>query len=118
MLHEQLDYADALRYLARKYNIEIIEKELSSEEIEHRNDRESMFAINQFALTYFTKILWENEDGRALGISYFKERGFRDDIIKKFQLGFCLDKYDSLSKEAVIYNKQFLPKYYTESERG
>lgn len=122
MLHEQLDYADALRYLARKYNIEIIEKELSSEEIEHRNDRESMFAINQFALTYFTKILWENEDGRALGISYFKERGFRDDIIKKFQLGFCLDKYDSLSKEAIKsgYNKQFLLKtgLCTESERG
>ncbi|NCC98504.1 MAG: DNA primase [Bacteroidia bacterium] len=122
MLHEQLDYADALRYLARKYNIEIVEKELSSEELEHRNDRESMFAINQFALNYFTKILWENEDGRAIGISYFKERGFRDNIIKKFQLGFCLDKFDSLSKEAIKsgYNKQFLLKtgLCTESERG
>jgi DNA primase (bacterial type) len=97
MEHEQLSYFDALKWLARKYNIEIVEKELSAEEQQVKNDRESMFILNEFARDYYTRTLHENIDGKSLGLGYFRERGFREDIIRKFQLGFSLDKRDAFS---------------------
>ena len=100
MEHEQLSYPDALRWLAKKYHIEIQEKELSDEEKLRQSERESMFVVNEWACKYFQDILQNNVDGRAIGMAYFRSRGFRDDIIKKFQLGYSLaDKY-ALSKEA------------------
>ena len=112
MEHEQLSYYDALKWLAKKYNIEIVEKELSAEEQQVKNDRESMFILNEFARDYFVRTLHEHIDGKSLGMGYFRERGFREDIIQKFQLGFSLDKRDDFSKEAVSkgYQKEFLLK--------
>ena len=112
MEHEQLSYYDALKWLAHKYNIEIVEKELSSEEQQVRNDRESMFILNEFARDYFVRILHEHIDGKSLGMGYFRERGFREDIIRKFQLGFSLESRDGLGKEALSkgYQKEFLLK--------
>ena len=98
--HEQLSYPDALRWLARKYHIEIQERELSNEEKELQSERESMFVVNEWACKYFQDILQNDVDGRAVGMAYFRSRGFRDDIIKKFQLGYSpADKY-ALCKEA------------------
>lgn len=100
MEHEQLSYPDALRWLAKKYHIEIKEKELSDEEKQRQSERESMFVVNEWACKYFQDILNNDVDGRAIGMAYFRSRGFRDDIIKKFQLGYSpADKY-ALSKEA------------------
>ncbi len=89
MKHEQLSYPDALKYLAKKYGIEIKEKELSTEELQRNDDRESMFILNDWARNWFRQQLMETEDGRAIGLSYFRGRGFRDDILEKFQVGFC-----------------------------
>lgn len=89
MEHEQLSYPDALRYLARKYNIEIKERELSDEEKQAQNERESMFIVNEWACNFFQDQLYNTVDGRAIGMAYFRSRGFRDDIIKKFRLGYC-----------------------------
>lgn len=83
MEHEQLSYPDALRYLARKYNIEIKERELSDEEKQAQNERESMFIVNEWACGFFQDQLHNTVDGRAIGMAYFRSRGFRDDIIKK-----------------------------------
>ena len=112
MEHEQLNYYDALKWLAKKYNIEIVERVLSSEEQQVRNDRESMFILNEFARDYYVRTLHEHIDGKSIGLGYFRERGFREDIIRKFQLGFSLDKRDEFSKEAVNkgYQKEFLVK--------
>lgn len=112
MEHEQLSYFEALKWLAHKYNIEIVEKELSAEEKQVRNDRESMFILNEFARDYYIRIIHEHIDGKSLGMGYFRERGFREDIIRKFQLGFSLDKRDEFSKEAINkgYKKDFLLK--------
>jgi len=112
MEHEQLSYYDALKWLAKKYSIEIVEKELSSEEQQVRNDRESMFILNEFARDYYVRTLHEHIDGKSIGLGYFKERGFREDIIRKFQLGFSLEKKDEFSKEALKkgYQKEFLLK--------
>ena len=112
MEHEQLNYFDALKWLAKKYNIEIVEKELSAEEQQIKNDRESMFILNEFARDYFVRTLYEHIDGKSLGMGYFRERGFREDIIRKFQLGFSLDRRDHFSKEAINkgYQKEFLLK--------
>lgn len=112
MEHEQLSYVEALKYLARKYHIEIVDKELSPEEEAARNDRESMLLVNEFAQKYFTNILHHHIDGKAIGMGYFRERGFRDDIIQKFQLGYCLDERDAFTKEAIKsgYKKEFLVK--------
>ncbi|MHB9054961.1 MAG: DNA primase [Paludibacteraceae bacterium] len=112
MEHEQLSYVEALKYLARKYHIEIVDKELSPEEEAARNDRESMLLVNEFAQKYFTSILHHHIDGKAIGMGYFRERGFRDDIIQKFQLGYCLDERDAFTKEAIKsgYKKEFLVK--------
>ena len=112
MEHEQLSYYDALKWLARKYNIEVIEKELNPEEQQVRNDRESMFILNEFARDYYVRTLHEHIDGKSIGLGYFKERGFREDIIRKYQLGFSLDQRNEFSKEAIRkgYTKEFLLK--------
>jgi DNA primase len=112
MEHEQLSYFDALKWLAKKYSIDIVERELSAEEKQVRNDRESMFIVNEFARDYYTRTLHEHIDGKSLGLGYFRERGFRDDIIRKFQLGFSLDKRDEFTREALNkgYQKEFLLK--------
>ena len=102
MKHEQLSYPDALRYLAKKYGIKIEEKELTQEEIQSRGDRESMFILNEWARDWFKNQLWETPDGKAIGLAYFRNRGFRDDILEKFQVGFCPDSRKvSLSEDAL-----------------
>lgn len=92
MEHEQVSYPEALRYLAKKYGITIEEHELTPEDLQHQDDRESMFIVNEWANKWFQQQLHDTTEGRAIGLSYFRERGFRDDIIEKFQLGFCPDK--------------------------
>lgn len=92
MEHEQISYPEALRYLARKYGITIEEKEMSQEDLQRQDDRESMFIVNEWANQWFQRQLHETADGRAIGLTYFRQRGFRDDIIQKFQLGFCPDQ--------------------------
>ena len=101
MKHEQLNYYDALRYLAKKYNIEIQEKELTNEEKRMQSERESLFIVNEWAQKYFTNLLHEHAEGRSVGLRYFAERGLREDTIRKFQLGYSLDQRDALFKEAV-----------------
>ncbi|MDR1646328.1 MAG: DNA primase [Tannerellaceae bacterium] len=112
MQHEQLDFFDALRYLAKKYHIDIQEKELTDEEKAIRSDRESMLIVNQWAQTYFSSQLWEHPEGSSIGLRYFRERGFRDDVIRKFQLGYSLERHDALYGEAIRsgYRKEFLEK--------
>lgn len=112
MAHEQMTYPEALRYLAKKYHIEIQERELTNEEKEVQNTRESMFIINSFARDYFQNILRNHVDGRSIGMAYFRQRGFRDDIIDKFQLGYCTESHDALAQEALRkgYNKEYLIK--------
>ncbi|MDO5570623.1 MAG: DNA primase [Bacteroidales bacterium] len=112
MEHEQWSYVEALRYLAKKYQIEIEERELTDEEKLQQTARESMFIINQYAQQYFTNNLFNTDEGLNIGLSYFHERGFRNDIIKKFQLGYSLDQRDAFSQSALKkgYNKEFLLK--------
>ncbi len=112
MEHEQISYYDALKYLAKKYHIEVQERELSPEEMAVRNDRESMFLVNEFAQKHFTHTLHNHIDGKSIGLSYFRERGFRDDIIQKFQLGYSLDQRDAFTQSAIKagYNKEYLVK--------
>ncbi|MDR1202683.1 MAG: DNA primase, partial [Tannerellaceae bacterium] len=107
-----LDYFDALRLLAKKYHIDIQERELTDEEKQVRSDRESMLIVNNWAQKYFITQLHEHVDGVNIGLRYFKERGFRDDIIRKFQLGYSLDERDALYKAAIQagYRKEFLEK--------
>ncbi len=100
MEHEQLNYYEALKWLANKYHIEVKERELSTEEKQVQNDRESMFVVNEFANNYFQSLLHNHIDGQSIGLAYFRQRGFRDDIIRKFQLGYCLNERDALVKEA------------------
>ena len=108
---EQMTYPDALRWLAKKYNIEIQEREMTSEEKQRESERESMFIVNEWAAKYFQNILQNDVDGRAIGMQYFRSRGFRDDIIRKFQLGFALPQRTALFDEAV--KKGYNPKYLT-----
>ena len=122
MEHEQITYPEALRWLAKKYNIEIVEKELTDEERQEQNDRESMFIVNEWAKDYFHNILLNDPDGLAIGKQYFRSRGIRDDIIEKFQLGYSPQKRDALllaSKEKG-YKQEFLVKtgLCIENERG
>ena len=107
---EQMTYPDALRWLAKKYHIEIKERELTSEEKQRESERESMFIVNEWAAKYFQDILQNDVDGRAIGMQYFRSRGFRDDIIKKFQLGFSLNQRTALADAAVKqgYNPKYL----------
>jgi DNA primase len=101
MKHEQLTYYEALKYLAKKYNIEVRERELTDEEKILESERESMFIINDYARNYFKNLLHTNPEGRSIGLSYFKERGFRDDIIKKFELGYALEQRNAFSSDAL-----------------
>lgn len=112
MRHEQLTYPDALRWLAHRYNIEIKEQELSEEQKREQTERESMFIVNQWAAEYFADILQNDIDGRAIGMQYFRQRGIRDDIIRKFQLGFCLSDRSAMSSAAKQkgYNPEYLVK--------
>lgn len=112
MKHEQMTYPEALRWIARKYNIEVQERELTSEEKRLENERESMFLVNEWASKYFQDILKNHADGQAIGLQYFRSRGFRDDIIEKFQLGFCLTGRQTFSDAALQagYKKEFLLK--------
>ena len=113
MEHEQITYIEALKYLAKKYGIEVKERELSNEERQAQNDRESAFIVNQFARDYYHDILLNNPDGRSIGMAYFRSRGFRDDIIEKFQLGYALQQRDAFPKTAIAkgYNEKFLTSY-------
>ena len=101
MEHEHLSYPEALRFLAKKYNIEIKEKELSAEEVEERNLRDSLFIVTKFANKYFIRQLHHHEEGRAVALSYLKERGIREDMINKFELGYSLDQWEDFTKEAL-----------------
>jgi DNA primase len=112
MEHEHFSYPEALKYLARKYNIEIEEEEQTPEQLQELNEKESLYNLSLFAQQYFSKILQESEEGKAIGLSYFKERGMRDDIVNKFQLGFSPGKWESFSEHAIKhgYKKEFLVK--------
>ena len=112
MKHEQLNYFDALRWLAKKYNIEIQERELTEREKQIRNDRESMLIVNSWAQGYFSTLLHEHVEGKSVGMRYFAERGLREDVIRKFQLGYSLDQRDALYQAAkkAGYQQEFLEK--------
>ena len=112
MKHEQITYPEALRWLAKKYNIEIQEKELTDEEKQQQSDRESMFIVNEWAMNYFQDVLKNDPDGIAIGKQYFRSRGIRDDIIEKFNLGYALQKRDALALAAqkAGYQPEFLVK--------
>ena len=85
---EHFSYPDALKFIAKKYNIEIREEELTQKQVELANEKESLFIITKFANEYFKDVLWNTDEGKTIGFSYFKERGFSDEIIKKFELGY------------------------------
>ena len=122
MEHEQITYPEALRWLAKKYNIEIVEKELTDEERQEQNERESMFIVNEWAKDWFHQTLKNDPDGIAIGKQYFRSRGIRDDIIEKFQLGYSPQKRDALALAAkkAGYKAEFLVKtgLCIENERG
>lgn len=100
MDHEKYSYPEALKYLANKYNIEVEETVQSPQNIEAQNARESLYIVSEYAAGYFSNELWTGNEGRAIGLSYFKERGFREDILKKFQLGYSPDVWDALIQSA------------------
>lgn len=105
-----MNYVEALKHLAKKYGIHVEEEEMTDEQRQHLNERESMFAVNEWAASYFSQVMQNHPDGIAIGLAYFRSRGFRDDIIAKFRLGFCLDTPDTMSKEAKAkgYNEKYL----------
>lgn len=112
MEHEQMTYPEALRWLARKYHIEIKERELSDNEKREQSERESMFIVNEWAASYFQHLMYDTADGVAIGMQYFRSRGFRDDIVSKFQLGFDSTDRRALAQEALRkgYKEDFLLK--------
>jgi len=112
MDHEKYSYPEALKFLANKYNIEVEETVQSPQNIEAQNARESLYIVSEYAANYFANELWTGEDGRAIGLSYFKERGFREDILKKFQLGYSPDSWDALIQSAVSagHKEEYLEK--------
>lgn len=120
---EQMTYPEAIKWLGRKYGIEVKEKELTDEERAQQSERESMFIVNEWANTYFQSMLHDNVDGVAKGMAYFRSRGFRDDIIRKFQLGYSLEQRDAMTQAALAagYKENFLLKtglsYRTEDGR-
>ncbi|MEA3443879.1 MAG: DNA primase [Bacteroidota bacterium] len=113
MEHESISYIEALKYLAKKYHIDIEEKEMTADEMEKKNQRESLMIVSGFAATYFSEQLHNHDEGKAVGLSYFKERGFRDEIIEKFGLGYCLEKKDAFTEAAL--KKGYKMKFLTES---
>ncbi|WP_396172588.1 DNA primase [Flavobacterium sp.] len=112
MEHEHFSFPEAIRYLAKKYNIEIEETISSDEDKEVANEKESMYLVSEFAQKYFQNTLWESEEGKAIGFTYFKERGFTNDTIKKFGLGYSPNQWDAFTKEALgkAYKLEFLEK--------
>lgn len=112
MEHEHYSYPEAIRYLAKKYNIEIEETEQTDEQKKHADERESMYLVSEFAKNHFHKNLFDSEKGKAIGLSYFKERGFTLDTIKKFELGYALDEWTAFTDAAVEkkYDLEFLDK--------
>lgn len=112
MEHERLTYPEALKYLAKKYHIEVVEKELSQEEIDKQNERESLLVITTYAARQFNENLFQTDEGTSIGLTYFKERGFRQDTLKKFEVGYSFEKRDAFSKKALQdgYKKDFLVK--------
>ncbi|PWD99461.1 DNA primase [Marinilabilia rubra] len=112
MDHEQISFIEAIKILGRKFHIHIEEKELSPEEMAHQNDRESMLVVTSFAATYFMDRLHKSDEGKSVGLGYFRERQFRDDIIQKFQLGYSPETKDAFTKEALRqgYKLDFLEK--------
>jgi len=112
MEHEHLTYPEALRYLAKKYQIEIDEEELSPEQLQEAGEKESLFNLNEFARKYFSSVLFDTEEGKAVGLAYFRERDIREDTIKKFQLGFSPDSWNAFAAHAIQegYKKEMLLK--------
>ena len=112
MEKEQMSYPDALRYLAKKYNIEITEEEQTPEQIQTQNDRESLLVVSSFAQKHFSENLYNTDEGKSIGLGYFKERGFREDIIQKFQLGYSLNQRTAFTDVAMAtgYKLQYLVK--------
>lgn len=110
MEHEQMTYPEALRWLAKKYNIEIHERELTDDEKREESERESLFIVNDWALHYFQDNLFNTERGQAIGMQYFRSRGFRDDTINRFQLGYALPERDALARAATAkgFKEEFL----------
>ena len=110
MEHEQMTYPEALRWLAKKYNIEIHERELTDDEKREQSERESLFIVNDWALRYFQDNLTNTDKGRAIGLAYFRSRGFRDDTISRFQLGYAMPERDALAKTALAkgFKEQYL----------
>ena len=107
---EHYNYPEALKFVAKKYNIEIEEEELSSEQVERANEKDSLFIVSNYAKEYFQDVLWNTEEGKSVGLSYFKERGFTEETIKKFELGYSPKAKDAFSKAAIkkAYDKEIL----------
>ncbi|MCL4165450.1 UNVERIFIED_CONTAM: hypothetical protein GTU68_000215, partial [Idotea baltica] len=112
MEHEHFTYPEAIKYLAKKYNIEIEETEQTNEQKEQANERESLYLVSEFANTYFQNTMLKTDQGKSIGLSYFKERGFKDETIKKFGLGYSLDEWQAFTDEALkqAYKIEFLEK--------
>jgi DNA primase len=112
MEHEHLTYPEALKYLAKKYHIEIVEKELTQEELEKQNERESLLVVSSYASRQFSENLFHSDEGISIGLTYFRERGFRQDTLKKFEVGYSFEKRDAFSKKALEdgYKQNFLVK--------
>jgi DNA primase len=112
MEHEHLTYPEALKYLAKRYHIDVVEKELTQEELEKQNERESLLVVSAYAARQFSENLFQSDEGMSVGITYFKERGFRQDTLKKFEVGYSFEKRDAFSKKAIDdgYKTDFLVK--------
>ncbi|WP_040281197.1 DNA primase [Psychroserpens damuponensis] len=112
MEHEHFTYPEAIKYLAKKYNIEIEETEQTDEQKQNANERESLYLVNEFAKDYFERIMFKTDQGQAIGLSYFKERGFTNETIKQFNLGYSLDEWQGFTDEAIKqgYKLEFLNK--------
>ncbi|HEX8039822.1 MAG TPA: CHC2 zinc finger domain-containing protein, partial [Chryseosolibacter sp.] len=112
MEHEGMSYLEALRYLAKKYGVPIKEEAAGAEEAAHQNDRDSLYIIMGFARDLYRDLLKNNDEGKSIGLSYFRERGFNDRTIDKFELGYCLNQWDHLTKSALAkgYSEEMLEK--------
>jgi DNA primase len=112
MEHEHLTYPEALKYLAKKYHIEVVEKELTQDELDKQNERESLLVVSAYAARQFSENLFQTDEGISIGLTYFKERGFRQDTLKKFEAGYSFEKRDAFSKKAIEdgYKQDFLVK--------
>lgn len=112
MEHDKLTYPDALRYLAKKYNIEITEEEQTPEQVQYQNDRESLLVVSSFAQKHFSENLYNTDEGKSIGLGYFKERGLREDIIQKFQLGYSINQRTAFTDIAIAtgYKTEYLVK--------